>query len=225
MCSTLTSLRGFWAVKAFPPRCAPPAGPPSWLTPGLCSLRATGQVRGTVWCCIAYELKMIFTFFIGWTKQPKKDTLWHVKIIQNSDFSVHDNFIEAQPLRFAHVLSVACAVMAELSGGDRCGLQSQQCFLGGPWQKNLGSTCLYEDSLPGFPLACCLLSSSHPRQLGVNAMSSGKPSWLQQTPGPGPHFLVILAPPPPTWCFPIPTLATLNTGGIPALKCILLRRS
>lgn len=61
-------------------------------------------------------------------------------------------------------------------------------------------------------------------QLGVNATSPGKPSWLQQTPGPSPYFLVILAPPPPRWCFSIPSLATLNTGGIRGLKCILLRR-
>lgn len=215
----LTSLSGVWAMRVFPPRCAPPAGPPSWLTPGLYSLQPTGHIWGTVWFCVPWELKMVFTCLIGWTKQTKKNTLWHVKMTQNSNCSVHNNFIEAQPLRFAYILSMACAVMAELSSSDRCGLQSQQCFLGGPWQKNLGSTCLYEDALPGFLLACCPLSSSCPSatwQLG-NSESSNEFWEAFLTPAdtrpPGPIFLWFLPLPHPQGVFPSQHLLPLILVG------------
>lgn len=40
--------------------------------------------------CMAHELRMGFIFLNGWKNQKKNNILWHVKVIWNSNFSIHE---------------------------------------------------------------------------------------------------------------------------------------
>lgn len=135
--------------------------------------------------------------------------------------SINKNFIGAASICL--LLSVACAIMAELSTCDRCGLQtfSRWSFIGKICQR-----------------VACMMTPSHIfilpaiRWAPLPTFSISEPtaflpgSFLSPANSSSPFpLLVITGPYPlPTLCFSSSHLLRFNTGGIRWLTSIFLRR-